>query len=89
MRFLRCEPRSTTIFDSKPNGKLKTDNRERDVSVKMCPLDGLLVGDLAGGGYHLRVARRHGLTGFPGAELGDGAVLQVDKVEECCCCLQR
>lgn len=34
----------------------------------------------------LRVARRHGLTGFPSAELWDGAVLKVDKVEEGCCC---
>lgn len=29
-----------------------------------------------------RVAGRHGLTGVPGAELGDGAVLQVDQIEE-------
>jgi len=33
-----------------------------------------------------RAAGRHGLTSFPGAELGDGAVLQVYKVEECRCC---
>lgn len=34
---------------------------------------------------NLRVAGRHGLTGVPSAELWDGAVLQVDKIEECCC----
>ena len=35
---------------------------------------------------NLRVAGRHGLTGVPSAELWDGAVLQVDKVEESCRC---
>lgn len=59
------QPGSTEIFGSK-SGTCDVDPGERRVGTAVWVDDQI---NLVGGADDLRVARRHGLAGFPGAEL--------------------